>query len=157
MVGAVVEAGLGPAGERVRRMDALLRPSSVAVIGASSNPSFVSAAFRNLRRFGYSGNVVAINPRYTDIDGAACYPSLLDVPHPIDLAVVGVAARFIPQVLAEAEQKSVGALEVITSGFAETGPDGAQRQAELSAWAQRTGIVVGGPNCLGLMHVPSGM
>ena len=57
----------------------------------------------------------------------------------------------------QAEAKGVGALEVITSGYAETGPVGARRQAALSAWAERTGIAVGGPNCLGLMHAPSGM
>jgi acyl-CoA synthetase (NDP forming) len=71
--------------------------------------------------------------------------------------LVGVAAARLPRVLQEAENKQVGALDIITSGFAETGPEGAQRQLELSAWAERTGIVVGGPNCLGLIHVPSGM
>jgi acyl-CoA synthetase (NDP forming) len=135
----------------------LLRPRSVAVVGASTNPSFVSMALKNLTRYGYAGSVVAINPRYESIDGVQCYPSLLDVPHSIDLAVVGVAAARVPQLLDEAERKGVGALDVITSGFAETGPEGARRQAELTDWANRTGIVVGGPNCLGLMHVPSGM
>jgi acyl-CoA synthetase (NDP forming) len=138
-------------------MDALLRPRSVAVVGASPNPSFVSMALKNLLRYGYSGSAVAVNPRYDSIDGVPCYPSLLDVPHAVDLAVVGVAAARIPQLLEEAERKGVGALDVITSGFSETGPEGARRQAELSDWAKRTGIVVGGPNCLGLMHVPSGM
>jgi acetate---CoA ligase (ADP-forming) len=143
--------------DRLRRMDALLRPRSVAVVGASPNPSFVSMALRNLLRYGYTGQVVAINPRYEHVEGAPCYPSLRDVPHPVDLVVVGVAAQRIPQLLEECEQKQVGALDIITSGFAETGPEGAQRQALLTAWAEHTGIVVGGPNCLGLMHVPSGM
>ena len=68
---------------------------------------------------------------------------------PVDLVVIGVAAACIPAVLKHCERKGVGAVEIITSGFAETGAEGAQRQAELTAWAQRTGIVVGGPNCLG--------
>src|SRR6185312_4839298 len=88
---------------------------------------------------------------------APCYASLLDVPFDVDLAVVGIAERFVPMLLEQAEAKGVGALEVITSGYAETGADGARRQAALSAWAERTGIAVGGPNCLGLMHAPSGM
>jgi acetate---CoA ligase (ADP-forming) len=138
-------------------MDALLRPRSVAVVGASTNPSFVSMALRNLKRYGFTGEVVAINPRYQEVEGAPCYPTLLDVPHDVDLAIVGVAASRVPALLDECEHKGVRALEVITSGFAETGPGGIKRQAELSAWAERTGIVVGGPNCLGLMHVPSGM
>jgi len=138
-------------------MDALLRPRSVAVVGASPNPSFVSMALRNLLRYGYTGKVVAVNPRYDTVEEAPCYPSLLDVPHAVDLVVVGVAAARVPALLEECERKQVGALDIISSGFAETGPEGAKRQAELSAWAERTGIVVGGPNCLGLMHVPSGM
>jgi len=70
-----------PATDRLRRMDALMRPRSVAVVGASPNPSFVSLALKNLLRYGYSGPVVAINPKYDHIDSAPCYPSLLDVPH----------------------------------------------------------------------------
>ncbi len=138
-------------------MDALLKPRSVAVVGASPNPSFVSAALRNLLRYGYEGEVVAVNPRYTEVEGTRCYPSLLDIPHAVDLVVVGVAAARVPALLEEAEHKGVGALDIITSGFAETGAEGAERQRQLAEWAQRTGIVVGGPNCLGLMHVPSGM
>ncbi|MDQ3810734.1 MAG: acetate--CoA ligase family protein [Chloroflexota bacterium] len=145
------------ADEQVRRLDPLLRPCSIAVVGASPNPSFVSMTLKNLLRHGYAGEVVAINPRYDQVEGARCYPSLLEVPHPVDLAVVGVAARWLPPLLEQCEQKRVGALEVITSGFAETGQEGAQRQRELCAWAERAGIVVGGPNCLGLMHAPSGM
>src|SRR5438105_4261743 len=111
-------------------MDALLRPRSVAVVGASPNPSFVSMALKNLRRYGYSGQVVAVNPRYEAIEDVPCYASLLDVPHSIDLVVVGVAAQRLPQLLEEAERKQVGALDIITSGFAETGPEGAQRQVQ---------------------------
>jgi acetate---CoA ligase (ADP-forming) len=142
---------------RLRRMDALMRPRSVAVVGASPNPSFVSGALKNLLRNGYSGQVAAINPKYDHIESAPCYLSLADVPFDVDLVVVGVAARLLPALLDQAEQKGVGALEIITSGFAEMGPEGARRQAELSAWAMRTGIPVGGPNCLGLVHAPSGM
>ncbi len=156
MTASAVQAVAG-ATARLRRMDALLRPRSVIVVGASPNPSFVSAALKNLLRYGYSGQVAAVNPKYDHIDTAACYPSLADVPFDVDLLVVGVAARLVPDLLRQAEEKRVGALEIITSGYAETGPDGARRQAELSAWAARTGIVVGGPNCLGLLHAPSGM
>ena len=114
-------------------------------------------ALRNLLRYGYQGQVAAVNPKYDHIESAPCYPSLADVPFDVDLAVVGVAARYLPALLDQAEARGVGALEIITSGFAETGPEGARRQAELSAWAKRTGIAIGGPNCLGLMHAPSGM
>ena len=79
------------------------------------------------------------------------------MPHAVDLAVIGVGIRQIPSVLADCERKGVGAVEIITSGFAETGPEGVKHQQQLTDWAARTGIVVGGPNCLGLMHAPTGM
>ncbi|HYU21269.1 MAG TPA: acetate--CoA ligase family protein [Chloroflexota bacterium] len=143
---------------RDSRLDRLLRPESVAVVGASPNPSFVSGILKNVLRYGYEGSVVAVNPRYDQILEAPCYPSLLEVPHPVDLVVVGVAHRLIPSVLDQAEQKGVAALCIVSSGFSEMGgEEGARRQAELGAWAERTGIVVNGPNCLGLMNAPIGM
>lgn len=111
----------------------------------------------NLLRHGYGGSVVAINPKYERILDAPCYPTLEDVPHEVDLVVVGIGARQMSKLLEQCEAKGVGGLEIITSGFAETGPEGKRRQDELSRWADRTGIVVGGPNCLGLMHAPSGL
>ena len=132
-----------------------MRPRSVVVVGASPNPSFVSSILKNLLKSGFGGRVAAVNPRYDSVQESACYPSVLDVPWPIDLAVVGVSWRQFPTLLEQCELKRVGSLVVITSGFAESGGDGIQRQAELSAWAQRTGTPVGGPNCLGLLHVPS--
>ena len=133
----------------------MLRPRSVVVVGASPNPSFVSSILKNLLNAGYDGRLAAVNPRYATILEAACYPSVLEVPWPIDLAVVGVSWRQFPTLLEQCEQKQVGSLVVITSGFAESSGDGIQRQAELSAWAQRTATPVGGPNCLGLLHAPS--
>jgi acetyltransferase len=140
-----------------RRLDPLLRPRSVVVVGASTNPSFVSLIYKNLLRAGFAGNVAAVNPRYTTIGGAPCFASVADVPWPIDLAVVGVSWRQFPTLLEQCEQKHVGALVILTSGFAESGGEGALRQTSLAQWAQRTATPVGGPNCLGLMHVPSGL
>jgi acetate---CoA ligase (ADP-forming) len=136
----------------------MFRPRSVAVVGASQNPSFVSGIFKNLLRYSYEGTVSAINPRYESILGAPCYGSVLDVPGPLDLVVIGVASRLIPTVLEQCEEKDVGAVEIVSSGFSEMGgAEGAQRQAELAGWARRTGIPVGGPNCLGLMNMTIGM
>src|SRR5919202_5334249 len=105
------------AGAAPRVLDRLLKPASVAVVGASPNPSFVSMSLRNLLRNGYPGPVVAINPRYERVLDAPCYPSVLDVPHPLDLVVVGVAARLVPALLEQCEAKGVGGLYVISSGF----------------------------------------
>jgi acetyltransferase len=78
---------------------------------------------------------------------------VLDVPDDLDLVVVGVAARLVPDVLAQCERKGVGAVCVVTSGFSEVVSEaGAERQAEIAAWAARTGIPLTGPNCLGLLN-----
>lgn len=147
-----------PAPDSRRDLDRLLRPRSVAVVGASPNPSFVSSILRNLLRHGYRGSVVAVNPRYDRVLDAPSYPSLLEIPHDVDLAVVGVAHRLIPPLLEQCARKGVGAVDIVSSGFAEMGGDaGAARQADLAAWARRTGIPVGGPNCLGLMNATLGM
>jgi acetyltransferase len=136
----------------------MFRPRSVAVVGASQNPSFVSGIFKNLLRHGYQGTVSAVNPRYERVLDAPCYPSVLEVPGPLDLVVIGVASRYIPTVLEQCAEKDVGAIEIVSSGYSEMGgAEGAQRQAELADWAGRTGIPVGGPNCLGLMNMSIGM
>src|SRR4051812_30420430 len=95
---------------RTSQLHSMFRPRSVAVVGASQNPSFVSGIFKNLLRHGYSGAVSAVNPRYQEVLGAPCYPSVLDVPGPLDLVVIGVGNRYIPAVLEQCAEKGVGAI-----------------------------------------------
>lgn len=141
-----------------RQLDLIFKPRSVAVVGASQNESYVSAIWRNTRRLGFPGPVYAVNPNYERIGDAPCYPSLLDVPGPVDLAVIGVPARLIPRVLEQAAMKQVGALDIITSGFAEIPTEeGARRQAALRSFAQETGIRIVGPNCFGVLSAPARM
>src|SRR5689334_16909752 len=136
-----------------RQIDGVLKPRSVAVVGASTGRSYVSSIWRNLYARGFTGAVYAVNPNYQEIDGRRCYPSLLDVPGPVDLAIVGVPARLLPPILEHAAAKGVQALDIITSGFGEMvgDPVAAQREAELRAFVARAGIRVVGPNCYGLL------
>jgi acyl-CoA synthetase (NDP forming) len=106
-----------------QRLDRLLKPRSVAVVGASPNPSFVSSIFRNVVELGFAGSVYPVNPRYAEIAGRACYPSLRDLPEPIDHVVVGVPGRLLPQVLADAEANGAGCLDIVSAGFAELAGD----------------------------------
>src|SRR5436309_8514248 len=76
-----------------RQIDAVLKPRSIAVVGASTNRSYVSSIWRNIASHGYSGALYPINPNYQEIEGQRCYPSLLEVPEPVDLAILGVPAR----------------------------------------------------------------
>ncbi|HEY3109425.1 MAG TPA: acetate--CoA ligase family protein [Chloroflexota bacterium] len=133
-------------------MDRLLKPRSFAVIGASPNPSFVSGIFNNAIGHDFAGSIYAINPNYREVSGRPCYPSLREVPEPVDHVVVGVPVRLLPQVLADAEAAGARSLNIVSSGFAElASEEGQQRQRELGAWSRRTGIRVVGPNCLGLI------
>jgi acetyltransferase len=131
----------------------MFRPRSVAVVGASTNASFVSSILFSLITYGYRGQIAAVNPRYDRVLDAPCYPSVEDVPGDLDLVVVGVAAQRVPSILEQCERKGVGGVCVVTSGFGEVAAEaGADRQAEIAAWAARTGIPVTGPNCLGLLN-----
>src|ERR671924_1328728 len=139
-----------------RHLDLIFKPRALAVVGASSNPSYVSSIWRNAARLGFPGPVHAVNPNYARIGDAPCYPSLVDVPGPVDLAIVGVPARLLHAILEQAAAKGVGALDVITSGFAELpGEEGARRQAALRAFAAETGIRIVGPNCFGVLSAPA--
>src|SRR5262249_61676707 len=108
----------------MRQLDRLLRPRSVAVVGASPNPSFVSLILKNLLRYGYRGSVVAVNPRHARVLDAPCYPSLLEVPEPPDLVVIGVAHHLVPGILEPCEARRVGAAGIVSSGFAGEGGAG---------------------------------
>jgi acetyltransferase len=131
----------------------MFRPRSVAVVGASTNASFVSSILFSLITYGYRGQIAAVNPRYDRVLDAPCYPSVEDVPGDLDLVVIGVAAQRVPSILEQCERKGVGGVCVVTSGFGEVAAEaGADRQAEIAAWAARTGIPVTGPNCLGLLN-----
>jgi acetate---CoA ligase (ADP-forming) len=137
------------------RLDRLLKPQSVAVVGASPNPSFVSSIFRNVIELGFEGSAYPVNPRYGEVAGRACYASLREVPESVDHVVVGVPGRLLPEILADAEANGAGCLDIVSAGFAElAGDEGASRQRELREWSARTGIRVVGPNCLGLLSMP---
>lgn len=140
------------------RVAALFEPKSVAVIGASIGKSFATNILVNLKRWGFKGPIYPVNPKYESVLDLQCYPSLKDVPGPVDLVVVGVGSAQVLKVLSECEEKGVRAVCIVSSGYADMGGDvGHQRQASLAEWARRTGIIVNGPNCLGLMNAHNGM
>ncbi len=134
-------------------LDRLLKPRSIALVGASRTPGLISSMLRNIVDYGFQGRVYAVNPRYDCIGDVPCYPSLLDIPDELDHVLVAVPNRVVPEVLRQAEEKRVGIVNIISSGYGETG-DGESRQAELTAWSRRSGIRVVGPNCLGVMSMP---
>jgi acetate---CoA ligase (ADP-forming) len=129
---------------------ALFEPRSVAVIGASRDPSKVGGSvLANLRAAGFEGRVVPVNASADTVQGLAAVPSLLAVDGPIDLAVVAVPAPAVLTTLKECAAKSVGAAVVISAGFRESGAEGRAREAELAVWLRAQPLRVLGPNCLG--------
>ncbi len=134
----------------------LFQPESVAVIGASRDEEKAGhAVLKNIVQYAYPGAVYPINPKADEILDVRCYPSLLDVPGNIDLAVFVVPAKLISAMIDQCVEKNVGAIIVISAGFKESGRDGAKLERELTDRVKDAGITMLGPNCLGLIDTAS--
>ena len=132
-------------------MDTFFNPGSIAVIGAS-NRNIGNFVIGNLL-LGFRGGVYPVNPNYKEIEGLPCFPSLEDIPHPIDLAIVLVPAPSIPSVLEACATKGVRRVIIESAGFAETGEEGLALQDQCVAIAKQNGMRLWGPNCMGLVDV----
>lgn len=138
-----------------RSFKSLFEPQGVVVIGASPKPSLAKSILNNVVSFAFDGNIAAVNPNYTSIDNVDCYKSIADVPFQVDLAVVCVRAENLLSVLEECKQKSVGAVQIIASGFAELdSEEGRARQQQVQRWAEVSATtVVIGPNTYGVINL----
>jgi acetyl coenzyme A synthetase (ADP forming)-like protein len=137
----------------VAALRSFLAPRSVAVVGASRRRGTVGAElFRNLLAGGFNGPVYPVNPNAPVVQSVVAYPSIAEVPGPVDLAVVAVPAHDVVRTATECAAAGVRALVVISAGFAETGPEGAERQRELLAVCREAGMRLIGPNCLGIVN-----
>jgi len=134
-------------------INALLRPKSIAVLGASADFQKINGrTLKALLDKGYAGKIYPVNPKYQAIADLPCYPDVASMPDAVDLAVVAVPARHVPATLRELGRKKVAAAIVFSSGFSEVGGDGVQLEQELKAAIQDSGVRVLGPNCLGLIN-----
>jgi acetyl coenzyme A synthetase (ADP forming)-like protein len=141
---------------RVRAPPEIFYPDSIAVIGASASPKKVGySVLRNLLSF--PGNLYPVNPSRTELFGRKTYPSVLEIPGPVDWAVIAVPARAVPGVMEECGEKGVRLAVIVTAGFREIGGEGAALEDEVVKIAKRHGIRVIGPNCLGIMMPHQGI
>ncbi|MFL6142840.1 MAG: GNAT family N-acetyltransferase [Labedaea sp.] len=136
-----------------RSVHNLLHPGSVAVIGASGDPTKVGyAVLANLLAANFAGPVFPVNAERHSVRGVRAYPTVLDIPDPVDLAVVAVPAGSVHEVLDACLVKGVKALVVLSSGFGETGESGRGAERALAEQARAHGMRVVGPNALGVLN-----
>ena len=138
-------------------LDALFNPRSVAIIGASRDPTRIGGRpLRYLTESGFQGKVWPINPRHDRVQGLEARPHIADVPGPIDAAIVAVRAERVLEAIEACAERGVGAAVVFTSGFAETDTTGAARQRRMGEVARASGTRILGPNCLGVYNAAIG-
>jgi len=131
----------------------LLAPRSIAILGASENLARVNGRpLGFLLAKGYPGRVYPVNPKYRQIAGVRCYPSVEAIPDPVDLAIVALPAGAVAAALRSLGGKGVPAAVVFSSGFGEMGAEGAESERELVRIAAQSGLRICGPNCLGLIN-----
>ncbi len=133
-------------------MKYFFEPSSVAVVGASTNPKKDGhIILKNIINSEFSGEIYPINPNAAEVCGLKAYPSLLDVPGEVDLVVIIIPARFCPQVMEDCAKKAVKAVIIEAMGFTEIGAEGQKLQDKIVDIAKKNGIRVMGPNCTGIV------
>ncbi|SIT28745.1 acetate--CoA ligase family protein [Achromobacter sp. MFA1 R4] len=138
----------------IARLDPLLNPRSIAMIGASSNPGRIGGMPLDLlTRFGFKGGIYPVNPKYQEVFGLRCWPDIEAVPDAVDLAVLAIGAADVTPMLRRCHAKGIRAAIVYAAGFAEAGGEGARLQDELEAFVAESGMAVAGPNCMGFANL----
>lgn len=139
-------------------LDALLKPASIAVVGASRTPGKVGyEILANLKANQFAGALTPVNPTAPEILGLPCQPSCRAIGAPIDLAVIAVPTAAVLDAVDDAIEAGAGALVVITAGFKEVGPAGLERERQLAERCRRRNVRLLGPNCLGLINAHHNM
>src|ERR1017187_1612798 len=138
-------------------LDAFFRPASVAVVGASVTPGSVgSILMRNLLQNPFGGVVYPVNPKRKAVHGVYCYPSLLEIPEAVELAVIATPASTVPATIQQCVERGVQAAIIISAGFSELGAEGRALEKQIHEIAHGKLRIIG-PNCLGIIHPPSGL
>jgi acyl-CoA synthetase (NDP forming) len=134
-------------------LDSILKPRSIAVVGASRQPSTIGyQILDNLLRSGFQGPVYAVNPKSPVVHSLRAYPSVTAIPDLVDLAVIVVPKLHVLAAAEECGQKGVKGLVVISAGFAEVGGEGVERERQLVEIVRRHGMRMVGPNCMGVLN-----
>jgi acetate---CoA ligase (ADP-forming) len=137
------------------QIDSLVKPRSVAIVGATDRPSPGRTLVESLTSIGFTGPIYPVNPKYTTVVNRTCYPTLMELPEAPDIVVFSIRNPLIPEQMRLAVKRGARAAVIYDSGFAELGEDGARLQAEIAGLAREAGMAVCGPNCMGILNPPA--
>jgi acetate---CoA ligase (ADP-forming) len=134
------------------RLDALFRPKSIAIFGASEKPTIGRRLIVSLDRIGFTGRVFPINPNYQTVLGRECYPSIAETPEAPDVAVFCLGHRLILDAFTAAAERGIRGAVIYDGGFAERGEEGRALQDKIADICRDAGIALCGPNCMGILN-----
>jgi acetyltransferase len=137
----------------IKKLNSIFKPKRIALIGVSDNPNSVGGiTLRNLVGGGFNGVVYPVNPKREAVFGIPCYPDVKSLPKTPDLAVIMVAAKFVPQIIRECGEAGIHGIIIMSAGFKESGEEGKELERQVKAEkAKFPGMRVIGPNCLGIL------
>jgi acyl-CoA synthetase (NDP forming) len=135
----------------------LLSPESIALIGASENSAWSSALAQNLKELGYQGKLYPVNPKREEVFGFKCYPSVVDIPGPVDAFIIAISRDAIVPVLQDCALKEIRSGVIISAGFAEASEEGKSIQQQIVDIATRAKIRICGPNSFGVANLHRGV
>ena len=134
-------------------LDKIFNPKSIAIIGASDVEGSVGYAIvKNLTQQGYAGKVYFVNIRKPEILGVKTYPTVMEVPETVDLAMIATPAKTVPDVMEECGRAGVKGAIIVSAGFKETGAEGKALEQKILEIARKYGVRVIGPNCIGIIR-----
>jgi acetate---CoA ligase (ADP-forming) len=139
----------------MQKLDPLVKPRSVAIVGATDRGGPGRAVMESLGAIGFTGPIYPVNPKYKTVLNVACYPSLTELPEAPDIVVFSIRNPLIPEQMRLAVKRGARAAVIYDSGFAELGGDGARLQDEIACLAREAGMPVCGPNCMGILNPPA--
>ena len=139
-------------------LEYIFHPSSIAVVGVSEHSDTTEMFLNPLIQFGYKGKIYPVNPNASQISGLKAYPSILDIPGPVDHVTCAIRAALTPQLMRECATKRVKLVQLFTAGFSETGQEeGIRLEKEIVEIARRGNVRVLGPNCMGIYYPSLGI
>lgn len=147
------KAVAGEEADPAASLDAIFRPRSIAVIGATPRPGTIGRQIlHNLSNYEFTGSLFPVNPKHKVVHSFKCYPDVREIPDPVDLAFIVVPRAVVLPTIDQCAEKQVRGVVVITSGFKEVGGEGARLEEELHSRLRQHGIRMVGPNCFGIIN-----